>query len=178
MIKIGVFCAASDKMDSSYFEHAAQVGQWIGEKGNTLVYGGADLGLMECVAQAVKSAGGKVIGVVPTKLEEKGRVSHLLDKTIPTCNLSDRKDILVELSDYLIALPGGVGTLDEIFHVVAAASIGYHSKKVILYNQNGFYDTLLKMLDEMAQKGFMRHNLSSYFLVANSIEQLTEITRI
>ena len=178
MIKIGIFCAASGNIDASYFENAAEVGRWIGNNGYALVYGGADLGLMECVAQAVKSTGGKVIGVVPAKLEENGHVSTLLDETIHTHNLSDRKDEIVALSDYIVALPGGVGTLDEIFHVIAAASIGYHSKKVILYNFNGFYDTLLRALEEMADKGFTRHSLSTYLEVVDSLEQLTERIRI
>lgn len=82
--------------------------------------------------------GGKVIGVVPAKLEENGKVSTLLDEEIHTRNLSDRKDIITEKSEVLVALPGGVGTLDEIFHVIAAASIGYHRKKVIFYNEYGF----------------------------------------
>ena len=177
MITIGIFCAASDNIDLSYYESAAQVGRWIGENGNTLIYGGADLGLMECVAEAVKKAGGHIIGVVPEKLEEKGRVSTLPDRLIHTHNLSDRKDEIVAHADYLIALPGGVGTLDEVFHVMAAASIGYHHKKIIFYNTNGFYDTLLKALDEMASKGFIRHTLSAYYEVANSMDQLKELIK-
>ena len=178
MIKIGIFCAASGDIDSSYFDSATEVGHWIGENGNTLVYGGADLGLMECIAQAVKESGGKILAIVPDKLEERGRVSTLPDEIINTRTLSDRKDELVAHSDYLIALPGGVGTLDEIFHVVAAASIGYHQKKVILYNTDGFYDTLIKALEEMSAKGFIRHSLATYFDVVDSLKQLKEIIRI
>ena len=112
-----------------YFDSARQIGEWIGQTGKTLIYGGASLGLMECVARAVKENGGKVIGVVPTLLEEKNSVSTQPDEIIHTLNLSDRKDVMTEKSDILVALPGGVGTLDEIFHVIAAASIGYHQKK-------------------------------------------------
>ncbi len=178
MIKIGVFCAASASIDESYFESASQVGKWIGENGYTLVYGGADMGLMECVAKATKASGGNIIGVVPTKLEENDRVSELPDQIVHTQNLSDRKDEIVALSDYLIALPGGVGTLDEIFHTIAAASIGYHHKKILFYNTNGFYNTLLKALSEIAEKGFIRHSLSDYYDVVDSLDQLTERIRI
>ena len=178
MIKIGIFCAASEEIDASYFDCATEVGHWIGENGNTLVYGGADLGLMECIAKAVKESGGGILAIVPDKLEERGRVSTLPDEIINTRTLSDRKDELVAHSDYLIALPGGVGTLDEIFHVVAAASIGYHQKKVILFNIDGFYDTLIKAIEEMSDKGFIRHSLSTYFDVVDSLEQLKEIIRI
>ncbi len=147
----------------------------MGETGKTLVYGGASLGLMECVAQAGKTNGGHIIGVVPAKLEENGKVSALPDRIINTRNLSDRKDMIVEESDVLVALPGGVGTLDEIFHVMAAASIGYHHKKVIFYNEDGFYDTLLKALKEIEEKGFARQPFSTYYDVANTLEELKQI---
>lgn len=178
MEKIGIFCSASEDIDKMYFDTATRIGKWIGETGKTLVYGGASLGLMECVAQAVKTNGGHIIGVVPDKLEEKGKVSTLPDRIINTRNLSDRKDIIVEESDLLLALPGGVGTLDEIFHVMAAASIGYHAKKVVFYNEDGFYDTLLTALGEIENKGFARQPFSTYYTVARTLEELKEIITI
>lgn len=174
MNKIGIFCSASENIDKMYFDSARLIGKWLGENGKTLVYGGANLGLMECVAQAVKGNGGKVIGIVPSKLEENGIVSKLLDETIHTCNLSDRKDILTEESDILIALPGGVGTLDEVFTVIAAASIGYHQKKVIFYNEYGFYTPLLDALQSIEEKGFARKPLSTYYEIANTLNELIE----
>ncbi|WP_294469872.1 TIGR00730 family Rossman fold protein [uncultured Bacteroides sp.] len=174
MKKIGIFCSASENIDKMYFDSARQIGEWMGQTGKTLIYGGADLGLMECVARAVKDSGGTVVGVVPTKLEEKGRVSTLLDEVIHTRNLSDRKDVITEKSDILVALPGGVGTLDEIFHVIAAASIGYHRKKVIFYNEYGFYDELLKALKTLEEKGFARQPFSTYYEVTNTLEELKE----
>ena len=175
MEKIGIFCSASGNIDKMYFDMAGQIGKWMGETGKTLVYGGASLGLMECVAQAVKTNGGHIIGVVPAKLEENGKVSALPDRIINTRNLSDRKDMIVEESDVLVALPGGVGTLDEIFHVMAAASISYHHKTVIFYNEDGFYDTLLKALKEIEEKGFARQPFSTYYDVANTLEELKQI---
>lgn len=174
METIGIFCSASQNIDKMYFESARQLGEWMGKKGKTLVYGGANLGLMECVARAVKENGGKVIGVVPTRLEEEGRVSAWLDEVIHTRNLSDRKDMMTEKSDVLVALPGGVGTLDEIFHVIAAASIGYHRKKVIFYNEYGFYDELLAALKTLEEKGFARQPFATYYEVANTLDELTE----
>ena len=174
MEKIGIFCSASENIDKVYFESAPQIGEWMGQKGKTLIYGGASLGLMECIARAVKENGGKVIGVVPAKLEENGKVSTLLDEEIHTRNLSDRKDIITEKSEVLVALPGGVGTLDEIFHVIAAASIGYHRKKVIFYNEYGFYDELLKALHTLEDKGFARQPFSTYYEVANTLNELKE----
>ena len=163
MKKIGIFCSASENIDKMYFDSARQIGEWMGKAGKTLIYGGANLGLMECVARAVKENGGTVIGVVPAKLEEKGSVSTLLDEVIHTRNLSDRKDVITEKSEILVALPGGVGTLDEIFHVIAAASIGYHQKKVIFYNEYGFYNELLAALKTLEDKGFARQSFSTYY---------------
>ena len=105
--------------------------------------------------------------------EENGKVSTYLDEMIRTHNLSDRKDIILQQSDVLVALPGGIGTLDEVFHVMAAASIGYHQKKVIFYNANGFYSPLLAVLSELQARGFARHPLSSYYEVANTFNELT-----
>ena len=144
-------------------------------EGKTLVYGGADMGLMECICRAVKEGGGQVMGVVPTKLEEKGRVSDRLDVTFHTVNLSDRKDVILRESDILVALPGGVGTLDEVFHVVAAATIGYHSKRVVLYNIDGFWNSLLAVLNQMEAQGFIRRPLDNFLSVANTFAELKDI---
>lgn len=176
MKKIGIFCSASENIDKMYFESARQIGEWLGRTGKTLIYGGSNLGLMECVARAVKENGGTVVGVVPTKLEEKGRVSTLLDEAIHVRNLSERKDVMTERADILVALPGGVGTLDEVFHVIAAASIGYHQKKVIFYNEHGFYDELLHALQSLEEKGFARQPFSTYYEVANTLNELIEKT--
>ena len=121
MEKIGIFCSASGSIDPIYFDAAHQIGEWMGKNGKTLIYGGANLGLMECVAKAVKENGGHVIGVVPSKLEENGKVSTYPDEIIATHDLSDRKDIILQQSDVLVALPGGIGTLDEVFHVMAGS---------------------------------------------------------
>lgn len=135
MDKIAIFCSASDNIDPVYFDKARELGTWMGQNGKTLIYGGANIGLMECVARAAKENGSMVMGVVPTKLEERGRVSDLLDVTFRTDNLSDRKDVMLHEADVVVALPGGVGTLDEIFHVMAAATLDYHHKKSYLQYQ-------------------------------------------
>lgn len=114
-----------------------------------------------------------IMGIVPTKLEEKGAVSELLDVTFHTVNLSDRKDLMLQESEILVALPGGVGTLDEVFHVIASATIGYHSKKVIFYNIGGFWNGLLDFLKGLESQHFAHRPLSNFFQTANSFEELT-----
>ena len=172
MRSVAVFCAASENIAPGYFEAAGEVGSMLGRIGATLVYGGARFGLMEATAKAAKAAGAHVVGVVPEILVERDRVSGLLDEHIPCQNLSDRKDIMLEKSDILVALPGGVGTLDEIFHVMAAATIGYHSKRVVLYNVNGYWNGLISTLDEMNGMGFVRGGIEKYLVVANNITEL------
>lgn len=172
MEKIGIFCSACSDIRPVYFERARELGEWMGREHKTLVYGGADLGLMECVAQAVKQNGGHVIGIVPAKLEERGHVSDCIDTVFHTRDLSDRKDLLAAQSDVLVALPGGIGTLDEVFHVMAASTIGYYQKKIIFYNIDGFYDGLLDCLRALESQGFVRHPLDRYFDVVRDLNEL------
>lgn len=175
--KIAIFCSASGNIDQVHFEKARELGVWMGQNKKTLVYGGANIGLMECIARAAKDNGAMVIGVVPTKLEERGRVSDLLDVTFRTDNLSDRKDMMLNEADVAIALPGGVGTLDEVFHVMAAATLDYHRKKVIFYNINGFWNGVIDFLAGLEAQHFAHHPLNNYFAVADNLEELTELLK-
>ena len=177
MGSVAIFCAASENIAPGYFEAAAEVGAMLGRLGKTMVYGGARFGLMEATAKAAKAAGARIVGVVPDILVERDRVSRLLDERVGCRNLSERKDIMLERSDVLVALPGGVGTLDEIFHVLAAATIGYHTKRVVLYNVNGFWNPLLATVEEMSQAGFVRGEVEKYLIVANGIAQLEDLIK-
>lgn len=159
MISVALFCAASENISPAFFGIAGKIGTMLGSMGVELVYGGARYGLMEAAAKAAKESGAHVVGVVPTILEERDRVSSLLDEKIMCRNLSERKDIMLQRSDIMVALPGGIGTLDEIFHVLASATIGYHSKRLVLYNEGGFWNDFLAMLDGMEKKGFIRGNI-------------------
>ncbi len=175
-MNICIFCSANENIDKDYFRLTEELGRWCASKGHTIVFGGTDMGLMECVAKAGHDAGAPTIGVVPSKVEERGRTSRHLDTHIPCENLSDRKDLMTLRSDIFIALPGGIGTLDEIFSVVASATIGYHQKRVILYNMGGFWNSLIAMLDDLQAKGLMRRDWHDYILVAESIEDIERMT--
>lgn len=155
-MKIAVFCSANSDIDAGYFKVAEELGRWIGSNGHTLVFGGCNLGLMECVARAVRQAGGTTIGVVPSIIERGGKASPSMDVCIPCDNLSDRKDLMLAQCDAAVALPGGLGTLDEVFTMAASATIGYHHKPVILLNAGGFWDTLIALLDDLQLKGVVR----------------------
>ncbi|MBQ6085948.1 MAG: TIGR00730 family Rossman fold protein [Bacteroidaceae bacterium] len=171
-MKIGVFCSANSNIDTDFFSLTRELGTWIGQNGHTLVFGGCNMGLMECIAQSVHEAGGSTIGVVPQVIEKGGKVSDFVDVNIACDNLSDRKDLMLLQSDILIALPGGIGTLDEIFSVAAAHTIGYHNKRVIIYNMKGFWDSTIRMLDELQSQGLIRGSWRNYIQIANSMEQI------
>ena len=174
-MNICIFCSANSNIPTEYFERTSELGTWMGANGHTLVFGGCHLGLMECVAKAVHEAKGMTVGVVPTIVEKGGKVSDYVDVKILCDNLSDRKDLMIERSDVIIALPGGVGTLDEIFTVLAAASIGYHSKRVILYNIDGFWDSLIAMLNDLKARGVLRAGFDDTVKVAHTLDEIAAL---
>ena len=174
-MNICIFCSANSNIPTEYFERTSELGTWMGANGHTLVFGGCNLGLMECVAKAVHDAKGMTVGVVPTIVEKGGKVSDYVDVKILCDNLSDRKDLMIERSDVIIALPGGVGTLDEIFTVLAAASIGYHNKRVILYNIGGFWDSLIAMLDDLKARGVLRAGFDDTVKVAHTLDEIAAL---
>ncbi len=175
MKRIGVFCSANENIRRSYFDRTTELGAYIGQRGHQLVFGGCNMGLMECVAKAVKENGGTTLGVVPNKIEEYGAVSKYTDEIVNVNSLGERKEKMTEMSDVIIALPGGLGTLDEIFSVVASTTIGYYNKKVILYNIEGFWDELISMLQDLQERNFIRGRYTDFFLVATNLEQLKNI---
>lgn len=175
IMKICIFCSANSAIDPDFITATEALGHWAGACGHTIVFGGCDMGLMECIGRTARESGARTVGVVPSKVEERGRTSRHIDVHIPCDNLSDRKDIMIAQSDVFIALPGGIGTLDEIFTVAAAGTIGYHSKRVILYNIKGFWNSLIATLDDMQQRGFIRGDWHEHIVVAESIEEIERV---
>ena len=174
-MNIGVFCSANNQIDAAFFQQTEELGRWAAKNGHVIVFGGVNQGLMECLAKAVKEAGGETLGVVPSIVEETGRTSQYNDRVLTCNNLSERKQLMLDESDVFIALPGGVGTLDEVFTVAASYTIGYHHKRVILYNMKGFWDTLISLLDDLQAKGMIRGDWRQYIKIANSLEELADL---
>ena len=173
-MKICIFCSANSNLDPDYFEMTRQLGTELAKNGHSIVFGGTNLGLMECVAKAAHEAGGQVIGVVPTKVEERGCSSTYMDVCIPCADLNDRKALMMAQSDVFIALPGGIGTLDEVFSVAASATIGYHQKPVILYNMNGYYESMRAVLDNILTHGFGKADYFRDVVFAEDLSQIIE----
>ena len=167
-MKIAVFCSANNNISREYFERTTELARWCREEGHTIVFGGCNMGLMGCLAEEK----GSLVGVVPRIIEQGGRVSENLTVHIPCDNLSDRKDLMLLHSDVVVALPGGIGTLDEIFTVAAGHTIGYHHKPIILYNINGFWDSLVALLNDLQQRGMIRGHWTDFIRTANTLEEL------
>ena len=174
-MKICVFCSANEQIDPVFFKRAEELGKWAAENGHTIVYGGVNQGLMECLGRAAHEAGGHTIGIVPTIVEKAGRLSDYVDIEIPCDNLSDRKQLMMDYADIFVALPGGIGTLDEVFTVAASATIGYHQKSVILYNAKDFWNPLITLLDDLQSRGMIRGQWHDYIKPVESIEELKEL---
>ncbi len=174
-MKICIFCSANQQLDPDFFGMTEELGRWLATAGHTLVYGGVNSGLMECVARAVKQAGGRTVGVIPKIVEKGGRISDYVDVEVMCDNLSDRKQLMEDRSDVFIALPGGIGTMDEVFTIAAAHTIGYHDKPVILYNMKGFWNDMAAMLDNLQQRGMVRGQWRDYIAMAESLEDIKDL---
>ncbi|KRV73882.1 TIGR00730 family Rossman fold protein [Pseudomonas citronellolis] len=153
---ICVFCGASPGASPIYREAAESLGRHIAERGLRLVYGGGAVGLMGMVADAALAAGGEVVGIIPQSLKE-AEIGHKgLSRLEVVDGMHARKARMAELSDAFIALPGGLGTLEELFEVWTWGQLGYHAKPLGLLEVNGFYDPLLSFLDHLVQERFVR----------------------
>ncbi len=171
-MEICVFCSANDRIAPEYFRLTEEFGQWAAREGHTIVFGGTSTGLMQCVAKAAHDAGGMTIGVVPRKVEDGGHVSDCINVHIPCDNLTDRKELMMNRSDAFVALPGGIGTLDEVFSVAASAAIGYHHKPLVLYDMNGFWQPLATLLDSLAASGMVRGEWRDHIALAKNLDEV------
>ena len=175
--RLAVFCGSSSGNDLAITEAAQTLGAYMVEQQIELVYGAAKIGVMGDLAKAVLDKGGKVIGVIPEFLKRK-EVIHLgLTQLITTDNMHQRKLEMSELSDGFIALPGGFGTLEELFEIITWSQLGLHQKPVGLLNINGFYDPLLALLEGMVRKGFLKMENFEILLVANQPQALIQKMR-
>ena len=166
MKRVCVFAGSSSGRGAGYLSAATMLGQALAERGIGLVYGGARVGMMGAVADAVLVSGGEVIGVIPRALVEK-EVAHtgLTDLRVVT-SMHERKALMADLSDGFIAVPGGWGTLDEFFEILTWAQLGIHRKPCGLLNVEGYFDRLLSFLDHTVDQGFVRREYDALFAVS------------
>ncbi|PJI97993.1 hypothetical protein CLU85_2796 [Acidovorax sp. 69] len=150
-----VYCGSRSGENPAFAQAAQAVGQWIGAHGGQLVYGGGRSGLMGTVAEATRLAGGRVVGVIPQALVDKELANRQCDELHIVQTMHERKALMAERSDAFLALPGGIGTFEELFEVWTWRQLGYHSKPLGLLNVAGYYDGLLGFLQTSVASGFM-----------------------
>ena len=156
MKRLAVYCGSATPADPRYMELAAEVGRTLARRGIGVVYGGGRLGLMGAVAGAALEAGGEVIGVIPQALVSSEVANHDCTELIVVEDMHQRKAAFTRLSDGFVTLPGGVGTMDELWEAVSWAQLGYHAKPVGLLNTLGFFDQLIAFNHHMIEVGFIR----------------------
>ena len=174
MKSIAIFCGSTLGTDAIFSQTAEQTGRLLAEQGKTLVYGGGRSGLMGIVADSALNAGGQVIGVIPQGLVDRELAHPHLTELHVVKNMHERKTLMSELSDGFIALPGGAGTLEEIFEQWTWAQLGIHLKPCAFYNVNGFYDDLIKFIQLTTEKEFTRARFTDALIHSASIEEILQ----
>jgi uncharacterized protein (TIGR00730 family) len=171
-MKIAVYCSAKDSIPEEYLALGDALGAWLGEQGHTLVYGGATGGLMTRTSNAAKAAGAYVVGVIPPRIKAAGRKADNCDELYMVQNMSERKQIMRDLSDLIVCLPGSYGTLDEMMDATSSAIVGEHRKPTIVLNYKGFYEPLKQQIELMRSLHFIPEQESYKPLFVDTIEEL------
>ncbi|MBL7982470.1 MAG: TIGR00730 family Rossman fold protein [Flavobacteriales bacterium] len=172
MIFIAVFCGASAGNDPMYMAIAREVGRAIAQRGLGVVYGGGHVGLMGAVADAAMEAGGRVVGVIPGFMTERELAHERVSELVIVRDMHERKLVMHERSQAVIALPGGFGTMDELFELLTWRQLGLHAKPMGLLNVNGFYSPLLAQMERMEMEGFLHGDTRVMF--DNDVEALID----
>ena len=168
-LTVCVYCASSRKTPAAYAELARAFGRALGEAGHALVYGGGGVGMMGELAAGAQAAGARVTGVIPRRLVEAEAAYERADELIVTEGMHERKARMAERADGFVALPGGFGTLEELFETLTQRLLGGHDKPLALLNHEGFYDPLLAFFDRLYEEGFAREKSRGHFHVAPTI---------
>lgn len=171
-LNICVFCGSGTGRNPAYAKAAQALGTAIADAGVGLVYGGGSLGLMGETARAVLAGGGRVTGIIPGFLSAKEKMLSEVDELIVTEDMHERKRLMFERSDAFVALPGGIGTLEELVEQLTWSQLGRHSKPIILANIDRFWDPLIGLLDHMRTEAFIRPGLEVGFVVVESADEI------
>ena len=176
MIKtIAIYCASSNLIDNIYVKEAEKLGALLGQRGLHIINGAGNKGLMCVITDAVLASGGKVTGVIPKFMVEKGLCHPNLTTVIQTQTMHERKKIMADMSDAIIALPGGYGTLEELLEIITWRQLGLHQKPIIIFNTNRFYDPLLEMFERTVTEKFVREEHARLWHVADTPEDVIRI---
>ncbi len=172
--RVCVFASSCNFLDSSYYDAASEFGDLLGKAGFDMVYGGSSLGLMWACAEKVKQNGAQIIGVMPEKLHNMGvYTDECVDLFVTPC-MRSRKAKMDELSDAVVALPGGFGTLEELSEMVVQKQLGYNNKPIVLLNTNGFYNKLNDFFEEIVAQNFAREESKRLYYIASTPSEAVE----
>ncbi len=169
---ICVYCGSSPGKDPAFIDTARTFGKIMAENGVTLVYGGGSHGLMGAVGSGVIENGGKVVGVIPEFLKSREQMLPDASEMIVTDNMHTRKQIMFERADAFVALPGGIGTLEELIEQLTWLQLGRHNKPILFANVNGFWNPLVELLNHMKTNGFIHSDLKFEYGVADKVEDI------
>lgn len=169
MAAVCVFCASSSTLEQRWLDLATTIGGELAARGHTLVSGGGCVGMMGAVAEGARAGGAHTLGVIPQALVDLEVADTAADELLVTSDMGSRKDLMIERSDAFITLPGGLGTLDELFEVWTTATLDIHRKPIVLLDVDGFYSGLLSWLDGLAGTAFVRRAALEQITVVNSI---------
>lgn len=172
MTAVCVFCGSSNGSKPTYTQAARELGDLLGRRGVRLVYGAANCGLMVAIADATLAAGGTVEGVIPEVIDRMDLTHANLTRLHKVGTMHERKALMAEISDGFIALPGGIGTLDELCEIICWAQLGIHAKPIGILNTDGYYDGLLSFMRHAVSEGFMRHSDIERLVVATEPAEL------
>ncbi|MBS0011411.1 MAG: TIGR00730 family Rossman fold protein [Bacteroidales bacterium] len=167
-MNICIFAASSSKIDRVYIDAASQLGELIASAGHNIVYGGGGIGLMGALADAAMKKGAKITGVIPSFMHDNGWGHEGLDELIITGDMGSRKKKMFDMSDAVIALPGGVGTLEELTEAITMKQLGLFRGALVILNTNSFYDPLITFLESIINKGFMREVHKKIWAIAET----------
>lgn len=167
---VTVYCSSSSAVDAPYFAAADAAGRAIAREGWELVYGGNAVGMMKAVADAARAAGGRVVGVTPQLMVDKGIGDSLCHELLVTACMRERKGLMERRGDAFLTLPGGLGTFEEIFEIIVGKQLGYHDKPIALLNVGGYFDPLLAMIDHGIEQNFIKSKARDLFFVARTVE--------
>ncbi len=171
-MNICVYGASSNSIDTIFHDSAYELGRALSQRGHTLVYGGGANGVMGAVARGAQENGGVVIGVVPNFFKVDGVLFEKCTEMIFTDTMRQRKQILEERSDAFIIAPGGLGTLDEFFEILTLKQLQRHNAPIVIFNVNGYYNDMLKMLEKMAEGNFMKKKSLALYESLDDVEEI------
>jgi len=167
-----VFCGSQYGSDPAFRRVATALGEMLGAAGVSIIYGGGHVGLMGAVADAAMAAGGKVIGLIPTRLLEREVGHRAITELITTRDMFERKQQMIDRADAFVILPGGLGTLDELLDVITLRQLGYHDKPIVLVNLDGYWDPFIALVDQIVGHSFALPGARTLYRVVDTVDQV------